>query len=742
MDPGNPLPASWSKPRNELSPRSTVTRVAHPARLLLPTYAVTLFLSAGLLFFVQPMVTKMILPHLGGSPSVWNTCLCFFQAMLLLGYVYAHIMATRFGCGAQVAIHGAVVALAALFLPLDLARDVPPMDGNPTLWLIGRLAVTVGPPFFAISATAPLLQRWFSRTDHPAAGDPYFLYAASNAGSLLALLAYPLIVEPQLRLSQQSRVWSLGLGLLAAGIAACWFGYRTRMSSESAAGDAGPRPATADRLRWITYSFVPSALLLAVTAYITMDLASAPLFWIVPLALYLATFILVFARRPPLPHSLMLRLQPLLLIPVVILVIGSGSIWLLLLHLACFFVTAMVCHGELARSRPPVRDLTEFYLWVSLGGVLGGMFTALLAPVLFPEIWEYPLLLVAACLIRPVVSAAGKGEWAGDLMLPTLLLLGLLALIYGEGVAGWVRFSAPLLAAVVLLYCSDRRWRFALGIAACLLVMQLAVSKGTLASARSFFGVNRVRLIADGAATVLQHGTTVHGVESMRPGEQNIPLGYYSREGPFGRFFDAMAGRSASRVGVVGLGIGALGCYSRPGQAWTFHEIDGAVEKLARDAAYFHQLAVCGNNPRIVLGDARVTLQDVPDRAYDVIIIDAFSSDSIPLHLLTREALALYQLKLAPDGVILFHISNRYLDLEPVIAVLARDAGSPVRSVLYLPTGASSFEHSGAQVVAVGQPGHALDYLIAAAGWLPLATSPVALWTDERSDIVSRIRWH
>ncbi len=728
--------------RAETKAVPAMTAVAYPARLLVPSYAATLFLGAGLLFLVQPMVTKMILPHLGGSPSVWNTCMVFFQAVLLLGYAYAHVLATRFGRGAQAAIHAAILALAAMFLPLDLTQDVPPADGSPTLWLIGRLAVTVGPPFFAISATAPLLQRWFSRTDHAAAGDPYFLYAASNAGSLLALLAYPLIVEPELPLWQQSRFWSFGLGLLAAGIAACWLGYRTRMITGPAASEAGPRPEAADRLRWIGYSFVPSSLLLAVTAYITTDLASAPLFWVVPLALYLATFILAFARRPKLPHSAMLRLQPLLIIPVVMLSAGIHSVWILLLHLASFFVIAMVCHGELARSRPHVRNLTEFYLWVSLGGVLGGMFDALLAPVLFPDIWEYPLMLVAACLVRPAAAAAGKGGWRADLALPTLLLLGLLALLYSGDVPGWVLLGALVLAAVALLYFSERRWRFALGVAACLLVVQIATSGGTLASSRSFFGVNRVRLIADGTIRVLQQGTTVHGAESLRPGEETVPLAYYSREGPFGRFFDAIAGRDVARVGVVGLGTGVLGCYARPGQTWIFHEIDPEVEKLARDQRFFHFLALCGNNPQIVLGDARLTLQDVPDRAYGVIVIDAFSSDSIPLHLLTREALALYQRKLAPDGVILFHISNRYLDLAPVIAALARDAGSPARGLLYLSTGSSPIEHLDTQVVAVGQPGHDLDYLTAAAGWLPPGTpSNGALWTDERSDIVSRIKW-
>jgi hypothetical protein len=713
---------------------------AFPGALLLPGFAATLFVGACLLFLVQPMVSKMVLPRLGGSPSVWNTCMCFFQAMLLLGYAYAHWLATRFSGLAQAAIHAAVLALAALFLPFDLTTQVPPAEGSPVPWLLTRLAITVGPPFFVISATAPLLQRWFSRTDHPDAGDPYFLYAASNAGSLLGLLAYPLIVEPALLLSQQSRAWSFGLGLLAIGIAFCWAGYRSDATPSRAVAEPMPRPAAVERLRWVAYAFVPSSLLLAVTSYITTDLAATPLFWVVPLALYLATFIVAFSRRPVLPHGMMLRLQPLLMIPVVILSLGIHSVWLLVLHLACFFVIAMVCHGELARSRPDARDLTEFYLWISLGGVLGGLFDALLAPLLFPDIWEYPLMLVAACAIRPAGSGEGRGIRRGDLLWPALLLTALLALLLLGTLPTWLVFAAAAVAALVLVKFSERRWRFALGVGACLVFVQLLSSSATLATTRSFFGVNRVRLMEDGALRVLQHGTTVHGVESTRPGETMIPLGYYNPAGPFGRFFSAIAGRGMSRVGVIGLGTGALACYARPGQSWTFHEIDAAVEQLARDGRFFHFMEACGNDPRIVLGDARLTLGAVPDHGYDLIVIDAFSSDSIPLHLLTREALALYQRKLAPGGIVLFHISNRYLALAPVVAALAADAGAPARRLLYQPEEGSTVARLGTEVIAVGQPGGDLAFLPAAAGW-EAPPSPALLWTDARSDIVSRIRW-
>lgn len=719
-----------------------VSSLVFPARLLLPGYAATLFLSAGMLFFVQPMITKMVLPHLGGSPSVWNTAMCFFQATLLLGYLYAHLLTTRCGRRAQALIHAAVLAAACPFMPLDLTQAAPPVDGIPALWLIGKLAVTVGPPFFALSATAPLLQRWFSRTDHAAAADPYFLYAASNAGSLIALLAYPLLVEPNLPLPVQSRAWAAGLVLVAAGIAICWLGCRSHPEAARVADESVGRSSSGDRLRWVAYAFVPSGLLLAVTSHITTDLASAPLFWVIPLALYLLTFIFAFARRPPLPHGAMLKLQPFLIIPLVVVSVVVHSIWLLALHLALFFVTAMVCHGELARRRPPVANLTEFYLYVSLGGVLGGIFDALLAPVLFTDIWEYPLLLAAACLVRsPATSGYQRARW-GDFVFPALLLAGMFALIHGGNLPSWTLVPALALAAVALLQFSERRVRFALGVAACLLVAHVAVTGNTLETARSFFGVYRVRLVDDGAIRVFQHGTTIHGAESTVPGEETVPLGYYNRAGPFGRFFAAIAGRGAKEVGIIGLGAGGLACYAVPGQVWTFHEIDPEVEKIARDGRYFHFLDRCGNDPRVILGDARLTLHDVPDRHYDVIVIDAFSSDSIPLHLLTREALALYHRKLAADGVILFHISNRYLDLAPVIAALAEDTGSPARRLLDpgLPT--QSAMRLGTEVVAVGRPGHNLDDLVASSGWQDLAALPrAALWTDARSDIVSRIKW-
>jgi hypothetical protein len=397
----------------------------------------------------------------------------------------------------------------------------------------------------------------------------------------------------------------------------------------------------------------------------------------------------------------------------------------------------MVCHGELARRRPPAANLTEFYLCISVDGALGGIFAALMAPAVFPDVWEYPLLLAASCLVRPDARRFRDGL-RGDLIGALALMACLLALVR-TGVGGWAAIIILAVAGLALFRLSERRVWFGLGIAAFLAVQYAAAAGSSLESGRSFFGVHRVRLVEDGAFRVLQNGTTVHGVEYVDSARETLPLGYYSHEGPFGRFFTALADRDIEKVGVVGLGAGDLACYAQPGQSWTFHEIDPAVERIARDTRWF--LERCGNDPNVVLGDARLTLQTVPDGHYDVLVIDAFSSDSIPPHLLTREAAALYRRKLAPDGVLLFHISNRYIDLRPALAALAADAGASARRLIDLAPQSASVARSSAEVVAMAQPGRSLDFLAASDGWREMrAATGIAPWTDARSDIVSRIR--
>jgi SAM-dependent methyltransferase len=732
-----------------------------PSAVVLPAFTATLFLSAGLMFLVEPMVAKMLLPRLGGSPAVWSTCLVFFQATLLLGYAYAHALTRWLPRMAQIVVHVFVVLpLAALVLPLDLGTGAPSPAESPPLWLILRLALAVGAPIFAISASAPLLQSWFAGIDHEAAGDPYFLYAGSNAGSLLALLAYPLLVEPALPLDRQAWLWSLGFGALALGIVLCAGATASRGQriTETVPREAVAPGSARERLRWAALAFVPSSLLLGVTAHIATDVVSAPLLWVVPLMLYLLTFILVFARRPPLRHAAMARVFPLLLITVVI--VGAPGLpqdlvqfppLTMAFHLGAFFAACMVCHGELARQRPPAARLTEFYFFLAAGGVLGGAFNALLAPLIFPGVWEYPLALIAACLLKPATPDDARRALTGDIVLPfALLAVDLLArgavpvpTESGQVPVVLVAAFGYFLPAISLVNFSSRRWRFALGVAACLLAAATTGRGNTIVSARSFFGVYRVRVDDDGhmRALTLMNGTTLHGVRSLLPGEEQVPLAYFSREGPFGRFFAALAPGSVRHVAVIGLGTGEIGCYAQPGQDWTYYEIDPLVERIARDPRYFQFLENCGNHPRVVLGDARRTIADAPDGSYDVLILDAFSSDSIPMHLLTREALAMYLRKLAPGGRMLFHLSSRTLDLHPVVGALAADAGLRARILFDDPPGPLTLRRLPSLVVALAGRGGDLSGLDQENGWMELPPPDSrALWTDQRSDIVRAIR--
>jgi hypothetical protein len=517
---------------------------------------------------------------------------------------------------------------------------------------------------------------------------------------------------------------------------------------------------------WTVLAFIPSSLLLGVTAHITADITSAPLLWVAPLVLYLLTFIFAFAPRPPLPHAIMARVLPIMLILVVSTVGLVMSISLqLALHLGCFFFIGMVCHGELARQRPPTRQLTEFYFFVSLGGVLGGVFNALLAPVVFQSVWEYPLALVAACLVKPSTSEDAQRNVFLDIALPLMLLAFVLlsrSVLFGINASLVVRKVTAIfvffLPALVLLNFSPRRWRFSFAVALLLFVPLPPPTSKLIANERSFFGVYHIGIVsdADAQALVLMNGTTLHGAKSLVPSEARLPMAYYSEEGAFGRFFNALPRGSVQRVAVVGLGTGELVCYAKEGQDWTFYEIDPVVERMARDPRYFEFLSNCGSNPHVVLGDARVTIGNAPDSAYDLLIVDAFSSDSIPVHLLTREAVALYLRKVAPRGRVLFHISSRTLrkvaprgrvlfhissrtlNLAPVIGALAADAGVPAR-VLFdsPPAGTSLWRRSPAVVVAVAGRGGDLGYLTAGDGWKEQPPAkPQFLWTDQRADLL------
>ncbi|MBA3471455.1 MAG: fused MFS/spermidine synthase [Herpetosiphonaceae bacterium] len=732
---------------------------------MLPLYTLTIFVSALLLFAVQPMFARMALPLLGGAPAVWNTALVFYQGVLLLGYGYAHLLTSRLAARRQILVHLAVLAVPLLVLPIGIpAGWVPPSDRNPMSWLLGLLAVAVGLPFFAVSATSPLLQTWFSRTGHRAAGDPYFLYAASNLGSMLALLSYPILLEPTITLRQQSWLWFAGFGTLVLLIAGCgaalWRSVSRPALDQPTAAPPAPPLTWLRRLRWIALAAVPSSLMISVTTYLSTDLAAIPLLWIIPLAIYLLTFILVFATRPPIPHWLMVRAMPIVLLPLlmVLIVRATGPLTLLLpLHLGVFAIVTMVAHGELARDRPNPRHLTEFYLWVSLGGVIGGIFNALLAPLLFNSVAEYPITLVLACLLMPQIGKLpalfSQRRW--DVLLPIVAGLFITVgavLILWPGWGGITPSGAIILgAATMLCFVSSRRpLRFGLTVAAVLLgnVLGSALSGQSdariLYAERSFFGISRVLADAQSGEHYLFHGSTLHGLQKRAAAARTTPLGYYYPSGPIGQIFAAAADRPAiDDVAVIGLGAGALTCYATPAQRWTIYEIDPDVLRIARDPQLFTYLADCAGPAAVELGDARLSLQRAPAQAYDLMVFDAYSSDAIPIHLVTREALHLYLSKLSSHGLLAFHISNRHLDLEPVLENLARDAGIAALTL-------ADEDISEADAVAGKWPSQwvvmartpaVLGELSLGPGWVPLRSKPGSrIWTDDYSSIVQTLR--
>ena len=665
----------------------------------------TLFLSALLLFSVQPLMGKMLLPVFGGAPSVWQTALVFFQALLLAGYAYAHWLSRKVTPLKGLALHAGLMALAVCFLPLALGSLVitPEMtSSHQALHLLGALLRLVGLPFFILSSTSPLLQRWYSTTGCKGSRDPYSLSVASNSGSFVALLAFPLLVEPSLTLGSASGLWTgLYLLLVPLVLSCAWLGQRAggpvnaepkiwaRMRSQEPVPDLAWRR----RLGWVAMAAVPSSLMLGLTSFITTEVASIPLLGILPLALYLATFIVAFAQQQRLSVTLLSRLLPFSALALMFQMFTEATdpiAIIVVLHLTFFFLAGLLCHRRLAEDRPEPESLTAFYLWMSVGGVLGGLFNALLAPVLFPGLAEYPIAIVAACLFRVGLKPSGAGKnWTctrWDVAAPLGVLLLCLVLVFGVGGAGWLKphplkiavFAAGALATFASI---DRTLRFAASLAA-LLVTTLFMESlhgHSVEVERNFFGVSRVTIDPDGRSYRLVHGNTIHGRQRILPTRSCEPLTYFHRSGPLGRIFrvhDSAPGPGKGRIGVVGLGCGAIAGYARLGQEWDYYEIDPAVIRIATNPRLFTFIHGCSPVPiRIIEGDARLRLREAEEGRYDLLIMDAFSSDSIPLHLITREAIALYLSKLSPEGLFAIHISNRYLELSPVVAALAEEAG-------------------------------------------------------------------
>ena len=730
---------------------------------LIALFASTLFLSAFLLFLVQPMVAKMVLPMLGGSPAVWNGCMVFFQMLLVAGYGYAYSASRLQNTRAYFLVHAGLLLISFAVLPVLIDRQSAVPPGNPIGWLFVLLAGTIGLPFFALSTSASTLQHWFSRTSHPAARDPYFLYVSSNLGSLLALVLYPTLVEPWLPLGEQSRLWGLGyvafVVLTGACALAAW--RQAQAGHRSAAPDNRPRdrePATpiaaARRARWVALSFVPSSLMLAVTSYLSTDIAAVPLLWILPLALYLLTFIVAFGSEIGRARAIAQRAVPLLVVPLVLFMTARVSMPLLViapLHLAAFIFVALLCHSEVAHDRPPPAQLTEFYFWISFGGMLGGIFNTLIAPMIFSGISEYALVLALACLGLPAIETKGAARLrvALDWLVPLAiggLSVGLLVWTVSHRTNPSVVLTLITLPALVSYSQSRRPLRFTLSLAAMLLAGSWFDGAGepVLHRSRTFFGVYRVSQDRSGRYHALAHGTTLHGMQAIDSARRSEPLTYYHRTGPFGQAFKQLPHiGTAKDIAVIGLGVGTLASYARPGQHWTFYEIDPEVERIARASAYFTFLDACSTQCRVVLGDARLSLARARPRQFDLIVLDAFSSDAIPVHLLTHEALTLYLSRLAPGGTLAFHISNRHLALGPVVAGLAasHDLVAVERFDRRTPDWPQGKSES--QWVIIGRSVDELGSLTRDPGWTPLvATLATPLWTDEFSNILSVLKLH
>ncbi len=722
-------------------------------------------IAAGsfLLFLVQPLVARLALPLLGGAPNVWNSAMVVFQALLLGGYAYAHAM-TRLPLKRQATVHLSLLVLALATLPIALADLPAPAPGWEVLWVPALFALTIGPVFLLLSAQASLLQNWYAAS--PAAGDPYALYAASNLGSFAGLLAYPLLLEPQMSLGAQSRIWTGGYVLvIGLVVASAWVRRRNSVSPPatgecresaapaSAACDLTPPRRARRALLWVALAAVPSGLMLSTTTLLTTDLMAMPLLWVIPLGFYLLSFTVAFSESGEW-STILSRFAPELLLLVGGLAMVSGgqsNPVIAIAMIALLFILSVALHGRLFALRPGTEELTFFYLMVALGGVTGGIFTGLLAPVIFDWVYEHPLLLLGAALLLPQRALLPVLErfWTGFRHRTALaggIVIGAGGLSYA--LAGAVEeargeaildLTLALIAAGVLVI--GVRWAYAtifgllmLGLGGIATLQTSILGDRT----RSYFGIYNVELSEDGASRMLSHGTTLHGRQWILPDRRQEPTSYY---GPTSGAGLVLRGAAAdANVGVVGLGVGTLACYRKPRQDWTFYEIDPQVYEYSRQGA-FTFLSGCAPDARVVIGDARIQLADEPAGRFDILVIDAFSSDAIPLHLMAEEAFANYGRVLAEGGIAVFHISNRYIDLAPMMAALAQASGWEARLRHDM-----EYDRDGQTEsvwVAMARDAGTLDRSesMTDAVWSALPPAAEQAWTDDNASILPLLRW-
>ncbi|CAN5341951.1 fused MFS/spermidine synthase [soil metagenome] len=722
-----------------------------------PTFVTAILAGSFLLFLVQPMVARMALPRLGGAPAVWNSAMLVYQALLLGGYAYAHWLG-RIAPRRQAMVHLGVLLIACLWLPIGLMAMELPANAEPALWVPWLLALSIGPLFFAVSAQAPLLQRWFSVAS--GGEDPYALYAASNLGSFAGLLAYPLIVEPGLAVRGQSMLWSVGYVVLIALVAACAWLLPRGAAAQIVEAPTSATPSRRTIAHWVLLAFVPSGLMLATSTFITTDIVAMPLLWVLPLGLYLLSFSVAFAARREMADRLT-RVAPITILLFGGVMIGgyqekpylNAAMALILL-----FMAAVALHTAMYRMRPAADRLTGFYLAMSVGGALGGVFAGLIAPVVFDWTYEYPILILAAGLLAPQYYLIDplRRLWLGTAQHVRIVTLAvaliMLVLIVLRVEKPQDDTTDPLQGLVFLCVAAlgmaviGRRSAYAIVLLGALILFGGYRSIGLSlegARTRSYFGVYTVR--GDATQHQLTHGTTVHGLQ-LRGSEarERTPTTYYVPGSGVGEAMAVLPSLygPAARVGVVGLGTGTLACYARPGQQWRFFEIDPAVAEIARDPARFSFLSRCLPDAEIVIGDARLRLSEAPGNRFDLLVLDAFSSDAVPMHLMTTEAFETYARVLQPGGLLLVHISNRFLDLNPVVWAAAVKGGWSARSLFYRPVGPPNSSETMSAWIALSRDPRAIDALSARdAGWKPMTPSPgFTAWTDDYSTILPLLK--
>ncbi len=730
-------------------------------------YTLCVLVSAFLLFQIQPIMAKLILPWLGGSPAVWQTVMLFFQLLLLGGYLYVHLTHKYMSLRAQTITHLIVLLAALFFLPITLHTDLGfAGTDRPITWLLLALLYSVSLPFFVLSASAPLLQRWFAELPDPSAHNPYFLYSASNLGSLLALLGYPFIIEPLLGVSNQLLAWT-GLFLIFASL----MFLCVRMVRKHGTGHitipqletltATPPPTLSRRLHWLLLAFIPSSLMLGVTTYLTTDIAAVPLLWVIPLALYLFSFVLCFANGMPGVRWATLAFPAILIIVIYMTRIQAqeSPLILLLIHLSIFFVVCMGCHGQLASKKPSVTHLTEYFVWMSLGGALGGMFNALIAPAIFTnEIEYFCVMLIAIFFLIPIPRTLKYKTLLIDIALPVVIFISITGMLVNpdtlplpDAVRHFIAqpIKSPVLQniffLIVFTLAAGATYRFAralpIGFFLCCATM-LFISPikeeadyRLLFQTRNFYGISSVMYRKDDNVNIYRHGTTLHGLQSQ---DKDLKLTVTSYYAPLNQLIAAIPQSLRSMpMAITGLGAGTLTCLATPGQELDLYEIDRAVVQIATDPALFTYMRDCPGVKNIIVGDARIKLQEADNARYGLMLMDAYTSDSLPVHLMTKEALALYLQKLRPEGIIAFHISNRNLDLKPILANLAVDADLIAYEKMLKPKEVNRLYKRSQWVIMTRAPEHFGDLNPDKNGWKRLEKNDMRLWTDDFSNIVS-----